>query len=171
MGTDNTDKLAFFSIMGLAALTGVITYFLFTAATPKEGIVDSIYRQDLPPATTEASATDAAAPTEVVDESAFANTVQVQILEGSATQGNPAYDPDPATATADALITWVNEDTVPHTATSGTGPQDPESGTLFDSSILMPSGKFSIPAEEIGQGEHDYYCTVHPFMLGKLTIT
>ena len=32
----------------------------------------------------------------------------------------------PATATSDALITWVNQDNVPHTATSGTGPDDPK---------------------------------------------
>ena len=172
---DKTDKIAFYALMGLAALTGVITYFAFGAAAPKPDIVDSIYRQDLPPAP-EASAADAAAgggsaAEEAIDESAFANKVEVQILAGSATQGNPSYGPDPATASSDALVTWVNEDTVPHTATSGSGPQDPETGKLFDTSIIMPAAKASVPAEKIGAGEHPYHCTVHPFMQGTITIT
>lgn len=174
---DKTDKIAFYALIGLAALTGIVTYYAFVVfATPKPDIVDSIYRQDLPPAPTAASATDAAAgegsaAEEVIDESAFANKVEVQILAGSSTQGNPAYGPDPATASNDALVTWVNEDTVPHTATSGSGPQDPESGQLFDTSIIMPAAKASVPAEKIGAGEHPYYCTVHPFMHGTITIT
>ncbi|WP_458745078.1 cupredoxin domain-containing protein [Candidatus Nitrosocosmicus sp. T] len=168
---DKTDKRAFSTLMVMAVIVGIIAYYLFTAAIPKPGIVDSIYRQELPPAPV-ATATDAAEESsEVVDESAFANKVEVKILQGSATQGNPAYGPDPASATSDALVTWVNEDTVPHTATSGTGPEDPETAKLFDTSIIMPAAKASVPAEKMGPGEHDYYCTVHPFMKGKITIT
>lgn len=167
---DKTDKRAFSTLMVMAVIVGIIAYYLFTAATPKPGIVDSIYRQELPPAPV-ATATDAAESSEAVDESAFANKVEVKILQGSATQGNPAYGPDPASATSDALVTWVNEDTVPHTATGGTGPEDPETGTLFDTSIIMPAAKASVPAEKMGPGEHDYYCTVHPFMKGKITVT
>lgn len=168
---DKTDKRAFSTLMVMAVIVGIIAYYLFTAATPKPGIVDSIYRQELPPAPV-ATATDAAEESsETVDESAFANKVEVKILQGSATQGNPAYGPDPASATSDALVTWVNEDTVPHTATSGTGPEDPETGTLFDTSIIMPAAKASVPAEKMGPGEHDYHCTVHPFMKGKITVT
>lgn len=168
---DKTDKRAFSTLMVMAVIVGIIAYYLFTAATPKPGVVDSIYRQELPP-TPVATATDAAEESsEAIDESAFANKVEVKILQGSATQGNPAYGPDPASATSDALVTWVNEDTVPHTSTSGTGPEDPETGTLFDTSIIMPAAKASVPAEKMGPGEHDYYCTVHPFMKGKITIT
>jgi len=172
MATDNTDKIAFCLLMGMALITGIIAYYLFTAAIPKAGIVDSIYRQELPPAPV-ATATDAAggSSSEAVDESAFANKVEVKILKGSSTQGNPAYGPDPASAPSDALVTWVNDDTVPHTATSGTGPEDQESAKLFDTSIIMPAAKASVPAEKMGPGEHDYYCTVHPFMKGKITIT
>lgn len=166
-----TDKRAFIILMGLAVLTGIITFYAFGAATPKPGVVDSIYRQDLPP---EATATEAAAGSAgeaAVDESAYAKKVEVKILKGSSTQGNPSYDPTPASASSDALVTWVNEDTVPHTATSGAGPSDPESGKLFDTGIIMAGEKASVPAEKIGAGEHDFHCTVHPFMQGKITIT
>lgn len=172
ISADKTDKRAFLMLLGMSVIVGIIAYYLFTAATPKAGIVDSIYRQELPPAPV-ASATDAAgeSSSEAIDESAFANKVEVKILQGSSTQGNPSYGPDPASATSDALVTWVNEDTVPHTATSGTGPEDPETGKLFDTSIIMPAAKASVPAEKMGPGEHDYHCTVHPFMKGKITIT
>ena len=46
---DKTDKRAFYTLMGMAVIVGIIAYYLFTAATPKAGIVDSIYRQELPP--------------------------------------------------------------------------------------------------------------------------
>ena len=46
-------------LMVMAVIVGIIAYYLFTAATPKPGIVDSIYRQELPPAP-EATATDPA---------------------------------------------------------------------------------------------------------------
>jgi plastocyanin len=170
MNYDNTDKTAFLAIMGLAVLTGVLCYFIFAAATPKVGVIDSIYRHELP-AETEADAatnTPAAVP---IDESKFTTKITVNIPEGAATQGNPSYEPDPAVTTSDALITWVNEDVAPHSATSGTGPQDPESGKLFDSGIKMSGDKFSVPAEKLGKGEFSYYCTVHPFMVGKITVS
>ena len=94
----------------------------------------------------------------------------MKILAGSATQGNPDYEPDAATATSDALVTWVNEDNVPHTATSGSGPQDPESAQLFDTSIIMAGETASVPAEQMGAGDHPYYCTVHPYMTGTLKV-
>ncbi|HSA75889.1 MAG TPA: plastocyanin/azurin family copper-binding protein [Candidatus Nitrosocosmicus sp.] len=172
---DKTDKIAFYGIIGLAVLTGIITYYAFSAVSPAPGIVDSIYRQDLPAAPEQATASGAAggggAAEEAIDESAFANKVEVKILAGSSTQGNPDYEPDAATATSDALVTWVNEDTVPHTATSGSGPQDPESAQLFDTSIIMAGATASVPAEQMGAGDHTYYCTVHPFMQGTIAVT
>lgn len=168
---DKTDKRAFIALMVLAVITGIITFYAFGAATPKAGIVDSIYRQELPPAATASEDAAAGAAGAAVDESAYANKVEIKILKGSSTQGNPSYDPNPGSAPSDALVTWVNDDTVPHTATSGAGPSDPESGKLFDTGIIMAGDKASVPAEKIGTGEHDYHCTVHPFMQGKITIT
>ena len=171
MEYDKTDKRFFLSIMGLAALTGVVTYFLFSAASPHVGVQNSIYRLELPPESEAGAATETAAEPEAIDESQFTNKVPISIEVGASVQGNPDYGPDPATATSDALVTWVNEDTAPHSATSGTGPADPESGKLFDSGLLTANAKFSIPAEKLGQGEHSYYCTVHPYMVGKITVS
>jgi plastocyanin len=70
-------------------------------------------------------------------------------------------------------VVWVNEDTVPHTSTSGTGLEDPNSGTVFDTSIIN-GGESSAPQELKGVKEGDevpYYCAVHPYMTSKLTVT
>jgi len=97
--------------------------------------------------------------------------VSVTILKGSSIQGSPAYAPSIVTASKDSTITWVNDDVAPHTVTSGTGTDDPQSGKLFDSGSLGQGKKFSMPAKHIGaMGEHGYYCIIHPFMKGKITI-
>ena len=41
-------KLAFVSILGLGAITGVLVYYVFGNATPVPGTMESIYRQNLP---------------------------------------------------------------------------------------------------------------------------
>ena len=67
---------------------------------------------------------------------------------------------------------WDNQDTVPHTATSGTGPSDPDSAKLFDTSIIN-GGESSTPVEITDAKEGDaipYHCTIHPFMTGEITI-
>ena len=97
--------------------------------------------------------------------------VSVKILEGSSIQGNPGYEPGVAIAGKEDLITWVNADVAPHTVTSGAGTDDPKSGQLFDSGSLGQGQKFSMDAKSLGgAGSYDYYCTVHPFMRGEVTI-
>jgi plastocyanin len=62
---------------------------------------------------------------------------RINILEGSAIQGNPDYDPEELTSSVGAYVSVVNQDTVVHTVTSGTSPQDPDSAQLFDTSIRL----------------------------------
>jgi plastocyanin len=156
--------IAFPVLLALGAITGYLTYTYFTAAIPHEGFVDSPYRQELNPA--EATEDES----KVLDESQFSKVVTIKILEGASVQGSPDFDPDTAAAGADALITWVNNDAVPHTATSGKGQGDSDAGELFDSGILTQGQKFSVSAADLGEGEHKYYCTVHPYMTSTITV-
>ena len=41
-------KVAFVAILGLGAITGVLVYFIFGNAAPAPGVIESIYRQNLP---------------------------------------------------------------------------------------------------------------------------
>jgi plastocyanin len=102
-----------------------------------------------------------------------AGAMTISILEGSAVQGNPDYEPDDAQVPLDTKIVWQNADSVPHTATAGTGPEDPNSGQIFDTGIIN-NGESSEPQELVGAAEGDevpYYCQVHPYMTSALTVT
>ena len=95
--------------------------------------------------------------------------VTLIILEGSATQGNPDYDPKELTVKQGQTILADNVDVVPHTVTSGTGPSDATSGQIFDTGIIMASESTVMDTSGIELGTYDYYCTIHPYMVGKLT--
>lgn len=156
--------IAFPVLLALGAITGYLTYTYFMAAVPQEGTVNSPYRQELTPA--EASENQAKA----VDESKFSKVVTIMILKGASVQGSLDYDPDAAAASSNSLITWINDDALPHTATSGTGQGDSEAGKLFDSRILTKGQKYSVPAADLGKGDHSYFCTVHPYMTSTISV-
>jgi plastocyanin len=99
--------------------------------------------------------------------------VTVTIPVGASIQGSPDYNPDTANVPVTDNIVWVNEDTAAHTATSGTGATDPDSGKVFDTSIIN-AGETSAAQELKGVKEGDevpYYCAVHPYMTAKLMVT
>jgi plastocyanin len=94
----------------------------------------------------------------------------INILEGASIQGSPDYDPEELTASAGAEVTVVNQDTLPHTVTSGTSPQDPNSAQLFDTSLINGGESATLSLAQVNPGQYDYYCIVHPFMTGKITV-
>ena len=166
MGT--AGRVAFPVVLALGALTGYLTFVWFYGAIPHLGTVLSPYRQELPPGSATTPTTNSSSP--AVDESKFTNIVGIDILQGASVQGSPSYSPSPAKATTDALIKWTNQDTAVHTATSGKGASDADSGKLFDSGFLEPKKSYSVPASKLGPGDHPYYCQVHPFMTSSITV-
>lgn len=158
--------IAFPVLLVLGAVTGYLTYTYFMAAMPQEGFVESPYRQEL----TASAGNETGTGGKELDKTQYSKVVTIRILQGAVTQGSPDFDPDAAIASSDALITWVNDDSTLHTATSGVDTDDPESGKLFDSKFLGPDGDYSIPASEIGPGVHSYYCTLHPYMKATITV-
>lgn len=99
-----------------------------------------------------------------------ASATAISIPAGAATQGNPSYTPDSLTVSKGDVIAVSNEDSVPHTVTSGSGPQDPNSAKLFDTSIIMAAESGEVDTATLEAGEYQYYCTVHPFMTGLITV-
>ena len=96
--------------------------------------------------------------------------VTLTILEGAATQGNPAYDPDELKVKKGDTILVDNKDLMPHTVTNGEGASDANSGKLFDTSIIN-GGEFKvIETANVDAGSHPFYCTVHPYMTGTLVV-
>ncbi|HYG00721.1 MAG TPA: cupredoxin domain-containing protein [Candidatus Saccharimonadales bacterium] len=116
------------------------------------------------------NATTAAGASASNGTSAGGSSVTLSIPAGAATPGNPAYSPATLTVSKGEIITVSNDDTAPHTVTSGASPGDADAGQLFDTSIIMPAGTADINTSTIDAGEHPYHCTVHPFMTGTLTV-
>src|SRR5918997_1764616 len=195
-------KIAFPVILVLGAITGYITYSLFTAAIPQEGRLDSPYYQPLSPASdgnepdnsggaaqqqgggaaqqqgggaAQQQGGGAAQTGETTGGAgggggAATGGLTINILEGSSIQGSPDYDPEELTASAGAEVSVVNQDTLPHTVTSGTGPQDPNSAQLFDTSLINAGESATLSLAKVTPGQYDYYCIVHPYMTGKIVV-
>jgi plastocyanin len=96
--------------------------------------------------------------------------ITLTILEGSSIQGSPDYDPDELTVKKGDKITVNNADTMPHTVTNGESGSDPNSGKLFDTSIINGGDSAEIDTSAVDAGAHPYYCMVHPYMTGSLTV-
>ncbi|HEX7256751.1 MAG TPA: plastocyanin/azurin family copper-binding protein [Nitrososphaeraceae archaeon] len=157
------EKIIFLGILGMGAMVGVISYVIFSELPPTPGDTKSIYRQELPPPT-EAEAE----PT--VDPSTVKADVTLTILEGSSTQGNPAYDPTELSVKKGNIIKVDNVDSLPHSVTNGVGPNDPNSAKIFDTSLIMGGESGILQTEEVDAGDYTYYCIVHPYMTGTLKI-
>ena len=77
------------------------------------------------------------------------------------------YNPANMTIQGNTTVRWSNNDTVLHTVTSGDSQRGPTG--LFDSSLIQPSAQFNYTFTKVGNFE--YYCTLHPFMKGMITVT
>jgi predicted secreted protein with PEFG-CTERM motif len=62
-------------------------------------------------------------------------------------------------------VRWENADTQMHTVTSTT---NGKADGVFDSKLFNPGDDFSWQFTEVG--EYDYFCLVHPWMTGKVTV-
>ena len=103
-------------------------------------------------------------------ESVGPQTLTVDIPVGTASPGceasNECYLPADITINVGDTIEWINVDTAAHTVTAGS-PADGPSGA-FDSSLVMASAAYSFTFEEAGN--YDYFCMVHPWMVGSVTV-
>ena len=159
------EKIIFLGILGMGAIIGVISYYLFADLPPTPENTKSIYRQDLPPPSAAQAKTESK-----VDPATVKADVTLTILEGASTQGNPDYDPKELSVKKGNVIKVENLDSIPHTVTNGAGPNDPNSAKVFDTSLIMGGESGILQTEETTAGEYAYYCTVHPYMTGTLKI-
>ena len=123
-----------------------------------------------------AKAADAAAAKAAAEAEAAAmaaagpETHIVETAIGSGAPGcetsNACYLPQDITINAGDTVTWDNIDNAAHTVTGGS-PANGPSG-VFDSSLLMAQGVFSHTFDDAGY--YDYFCMVHPWMIGSVTV-
>lgn len=70
------------------------------------------------------------------------------------------YRPADISVPRGAEVTWVNDDKAPHTATERNSQWD--TGVLSEGEGVLI--RFSRP------GTYEYYCTIHPYMTGKIRV-
>jgi len=71
-----------------------------------------------------------------------------------------AYDPDPVTVQVGGKVTWLNRDSVPHTATAEDGSFD--TGKLEEGKLKSETFKQA--------GTYEYICQIHPDMHGVVEV-
>ena len=104
------------------------------------------------------------------EEAVGPQTHIVDIPEGTAVPGcevtDECYLPPNITINVGDTIEWVNVDTAAHTSSSGSPSEGPS--FVFDSSLIRAGASFEFTFEEAGT--FDYYCMVHPWMLGSVSV-
>ncbi len=103
-------------------------------------------------------------------ETSEPETVSVTIPAGTSSPGcetsNACYTPASVTINVGDTVKWDNVDTAAHTVTSGS-PADGPSG-VFDSSLVMGKASFEHTFDKAGT--YDYFCMVHPWMVGNVIV-
>ena len=85
----------------------------------------------------------------------------VSIVAGARTLTTTAYSPNPLTVAVGTTVTWVNNDTISHTATSNTA-------DVFDTGTIAPGGQAS--KQFTSAGSVSYHCTFHPGMVATINV-
>lgn len=99
---------------------------------------------------------------EVVDADVIMPT---KVSRPGCEQTNSCYIPTVITIQKGQQVTWLNDDVAFHSVTSGFYDQP---SALFDSGHLDPGQKFSVSFDQ--EGVYDYFCTLHPWMAGKVIV-
>ncbi len=105
-----------------------------------------------------------------VSDNAFAEEIKIENGRGSSEPGceltNLCFIPAVSTAHVGDKIIFLNGDDAPHTSTSGTPASGPNG--IWDSGLQQPGVDFVFIATN--PGTFDYFCMVHPWMVGQLEI-
>jgi len=138
------------AIFALASVTAGVTFVAFGMVGPDTYLIDEPVEVS--------EGTD-----EIPSDAAI---FPITILEGSAEQGAPDYDPDVAEMPQGTIAEWTNVDAVSHTVTSSV-----DFGETFDSGLMNAGDVFTLNTAELDIGEYEYLCIVHPWMISTLVIT
>lgn len=84
----------------------------------------------------------------------------VSIVSGAAILSTTAFSPSPVTVTRGTVVTWKNNDTTSHDTTAD--------GGMWNSGVIAPGASFSTTLQTAGT--FTYHCTIHPGMVGTVTV-
>jgi plastocyanin len=96
----------------------------------------------------------------------------VSITPGASTKTTNAFDPGTIELSEGDTVTWTNNDSTIHTATSGDpsgGATGMFGGSAASPSLIAPGTTQSFTFDE--EGEYPYYCVLHPTMTGTVSVS
>ncbi|MDQ3872201.1 MAG: plastocyanin/azurin family copper-binding protein [Thermoproteota archaeon] len=95
----------------------------------------------------------------------------VSIVSGASSMTNTAFKPNPATVHVGDTVTWTNDDTQPHTVTSGSNgtPDNKFNSSPNFNPLLAPGQTFQHKFTAAGQ--YPYFCALHPNMVGTVSVS
>jgi plastocyanin len=100
--------------------------------------------------------------------SAMGQSKIVSIVKGASNPSSTEpYNPSPLSVPVGTTVAWINNDNTAHTVTEG-NPSGNTPPNGFDSGILAPGKTFTHTFDKPGTVQ--YYCTLHPTMLGEIII-
>jgi plastocyanin len=76
--------------------------------------------------------------------------------------GRNSYNPNPIEIKVGDTVTWINNDSSPHTVTSSSN----DGSITFDSDVLRRGEMFSFTFDK--EGQYPYLCTLHPSMVVRV---
>src|SRR5262249_32907921 len=84
----------------------------------------------------------------------------VSIVAGASALTTGAYSPDQITVPVGTIVMWTNNDTVTHTVV--------QNAVSFNSGNITPGGSYSMTFTTAGS--YPYHCSIHPGMVGLVTV-
>ena len=86
--------------------------------------------------------------------------IPASIVAGASRMTTTAYAPNPITVAVGGTVTWTNNDSTTHTSTADAG--------AWNSGSIAPGGQFSRTFPSAGA--FPYHCSIHPGMIGTVTV-
>lgn len=83
---------------------------------------------------------------------------------------NTVFRPETTNITRGEEIFVGNNSSFPQSITSGTGPEDPLSGKLFDTGVIKSKGYAEFVTANLNLGTYPYYSSTDPSVKGSIII-
>lgn len=93
-------------------------------------------------------------------EPAPAGSTTISMVNGASALTSTAYSPNPITVSVGTTVSWLNNDSTTHTAAAN--------GGAFASPGVAPNSRFNFTFTSAGT--FPYHCTIHPNMVGTITV-
>ena len=102
--------------------------------------------------------------------SSDSSTVAAIITITEDAEGNTVFSPETTNITQGEEIFIGNNSSSSHSITSGTGPEDPLSGKLFDTGVIKSKGYSEFVPANLNPGTYPYYSSTNPSVNGSIVV-